>query len=163
MSVDDTGTENGGETLNRRRMLGMVGGVMAASAGVGQVAAAESGGSGPSYEVYGMFSDEDAAPEALQRAMARFEDESEAAEALDGAVYQTNGCGAEDGVDVPDGNWGGCCDAHDICYGVGGDASDRLECDNMLYGCMSAVTNQAIANTYYLAVRAGGSDAFNWE
>jgi len=36
----------------------------------------------------------------------------------------------------PDGTWKGCCDAHDVAFGIPGDASDWFTANTDLIGCV---------------------------
>ncbi|XWX00327.1 hypothetical protein V2A60_008347 [Cordyceps javanica] len=87
-----------------------------------------------------------------------------------GLSPSANGCGAKDGIKVPDLSFGECCNDHDICFGT---CSEQFgPCNKKFLGCM--VTSCArfapvpklflacngAAATYYLAVQFFGKDAF---
>jgi hypothetical protein len=91
-----------------------------------------------------------------------------------GFTPTANGCGAQDGVKVPDRIWGAnfkpSCDAHDICYSTCN--SSKETCDlNFLQGNVQACADagytglalagcEAIAGDYYLAVDLLGGDPY---
>ena len=87
-----------------------------------------------------------------------------------GLTPTANGCGAKDGIKVPDFTFGTCCDGHDICYGTC--SEDFTTCNNDFYGCMLQeclpfiispllyLGCNGVATTYYLAVRFFGDDAY---
>lgn len=88
-----------------------------------------------------------------------------------GLVPTANGCGAKDGIKVPDLTFGECCKGHDICYGTCSEGFSG--CNNDFYGCMLATCAPFLvlppvflactgaATTYYLAVAFLGDDAFD--
>ena len=64
---------------------------------------------------------------------------------------------------IPDGWWGSCCQAHDNCYAVGGDENARSSCDIGMAHCMAGKhVPDEIVGAYYGAVRAFGSNYFNY-
>ncbi|KAG2428473.1 hypothetical protein HXX76_011591 [Chlamydomonas incerta] len=76
-----------------------------------------------------------------------------------------NGCGADNGIKVPEFTFGSCCNSHDLCYGRCG--SSRNGCDDNFFVCMRSTCSwwnvpcQALASTYYLGVVAMGCDAYS--
>ncbi|OAA56414.1 Phospholipase A2 [Cordyceps fumosorosea ARSEF 2679] len=87
-----------------------------------------------------------------------------------GLTPTANGCGAKDGIKVPDLSFGECCNGHDICYGT---CSEEFSpCNSKFLSCMvQSCTKFAAApllflacngaaSTYYLAVQFFGKDAF---
>lgn len=72
-------------------------------------------------------------------------------------VWTTNGC-----TGVPDFDFKDCCDQHDICYCIGGNADDRRLCDLALKECIRARGHPFLARLYYAGVRAFGSAFFNY-
>lgn len=81
-----------------------------------------------------------------------------------------NGCGAKDGIKVPNLTFGQCCDGHDICYGT---CSEEFSpCNSKFLGCMVQtclpfagipqlfLACNGAASTYYLAVQFFGKKAF---
>ena len=59
------------------------------------------------------------------------------------------------------------CDQHDFNYWIGCTWKDRLKADNQLYTAARKLAGwnpikQAIALTYYIAVRAGGAFCFHY-
>lgn len=97
----------------------------------------------------------------------------------------TDYCGTGD-IDAPDQtflfDFGSACQAHDICYGIGGSEGNRLACDQAFLTAMQAscvskwpingpwdVLNarsrkacENYARLYYFAVRVGGGSYFNY-
>lgn len=74
-------------------------------------------------------------------------------------TWQSNGC-----TGVPNVNAAvkACCDAHDLCYCVGGTAADRLKCDQAFRDCIRAAGHPVIADVYYAGVRTFGWAFFNY-
>jgi hypothetical protein len=85
---------------------------------------------------------------------------------------QANGCGAADGIKVPDFIFRSACDQHDLDYGISG--RSRLVSDLSFLGTMAEACvdtfgwNQtaltgclAIGSIYFIGVRVGGSGAYN--
>jgi hypothetical protein len=59
--------------------------------------------------------------------------------------------------------WVDCCDAHDICYCMGGNDADRLNCDDDFYDCIVARTgDKKMAKNMYDAVRTHGHRYFSY-
>ncbi|KAM7190055.1 phospholipase A2 [Naviculisporaceae sp. PSN 640] len=87
-----------------------------------------------------------------------------------GLAPTANGCGAKDGIKVPNLTFGQCCDGHDICFGTCSEGFAK--CNNDFYGCMLAscaplfvvpaagLACTGAASTYYLAVRFLGDEPF---
>ena len=84
---------------------------------------------------------------------------------------EPNGCGAENGINVPDnwhfGSFKDACDAHDICYGTCG--NDRKDCDKQFLEDMLSVCRDKkvfsgdchmMARVYYRVVRWRGRGAY---
>lgn len=76
-------------------------------------------------------------------------------------------CWFSDGCTLPwkmkQPKWVDCCDAHDICYCIGGTEADRLNCDLDFYDCVLFRTNnKAAAKMVYDAVRAHGERYFSY-
>lgn len=68
-------------------------------------------------------------------------------------AFTTDGCSAS-----PDGDWVGCCVAHDIEYWCGGSAEDRRHADDRFALCVERLGHApALARTMKAAVRAGGA------
>ena len=74
-----------------------------------------------------------------------------------GGGWVANGCTA-----VPDFDFKACCDAHDRCYCMGGNAADRKKCDDDLRKCIRAKGHWFLSWVYYWGVRAFGSSHFCW-
>ncbi|KAM7213327.1 phospholipase A2 [Rhypophila decipiens] len=87
-----------------------------------------------------------------------------------GLVPTANGCGAKDGIKVPNLTFGQCCDGHDICYGTCSKGFNS--CNSEFLGCMAAtclpfiripklfLACEGAAATYYLAVHFLGEEPF---
>jgi|GEM_PF-5155470 len=59
-------------------------------------------------------------------------------------------------------HWKPCCDVHDGCYCEGGDATDRLNCDNDFKQCLKGMGMGKIkAGFYHKGVRLFGGKHFN--
>jgi hypothetical protein len=71
--------------------------------------------------------------------------------------WETNGC-----TGVPDFNFRSCCDAHDICYCMGGNEEARVTCDDALADCIGQHSHPWLAELYYLGVLALGRTFFNY-
>lgn len=56
----------------------------------------------------------------------------------------------------PDGEYGSCCEQHDICYTEGGDSGDRAKCDKQLRDCIAEKQGSFMAWTMWLGVRFVG-------
>jgi RHS repeat-associated protein len=95
---------------------------------------------------------------------------------VQGKMPSANGCGSEGGTKFPNKgsyfDFGDCCSAHDLCYGVCG--SDRGDCDQAFLACMSAschdpqktsVTDYVecwyLARAYYTGVDVGGQGPYD--
>ncbi|MDR1802367.1 MAG: hypothetical protein LBQ94_02060 [Treponema sp.] len=87
-------------------------------------------------------------------------------------LLQSNGCGAADGIDVPDLIFKAACDQHDIDYGILGRpklVSDQRFLRAMTKACVDTFgQNQTlltgcldIAQVYFIAVTVGGIGAYN--
>ncbi len=79
-------------------------------------------------------------------------------------IFRANGCGGEKWwANVPDFDFVKSCNEHDFCYGEGGDASDRLICDEQLHDSIKKNSHlgSLAAWTYYYGVRAAGVIFFN--
>ncbi|EGX89667.1 Phospholipase A2 [Cordyceps militaris CM01] len=87
-----------------------------------------------------------------------------------GLTPTANGCGAKDGIKVPDLSFGECCNDHDICYGT---CSEQFgPCNSKFLSCMVGscakfapipklfLACNGAAATYYLAVQFFGKNAF---
>ena len=72
--------------------------------------------------------------------------------------WKTNGCSF-----VPDFDFEECCNRHDICYCIGGDAAARLSCDQELRDWIAddGFIRGILAGIYYAGVRAFGGAFFN--
>jgi hypothetical protein len=91
-----------------------------------------------------------------------------------GFTPTSNGCGAEDGLKVPDRVWGAnfkpSCDAHDICYSTCNSSKETCDTDFLLgnvqacvdagYTGLALAGCKAIAGDYYLAVDLLGDDPY---
>ncbi|KAJ4148571.1 hypothetical protein LMH87_003035 [Akanthomyces muscarius] len=88
-----------------------------------------------------------------------------------GLSPSANGCGAKDGIKVPDLSFGECCNNHDICYGT---CSEQFgPCNKQFLGCMVQscakfapipklfLACNGAAASYYLAVQFFGKTAFS--
>lgn len=86
-----------------------------------------------------------------------------------------NGCGARDGIDVPDTVYllsiKRACNIHDYMYQVGTTAEEKIEADRTFLANMNAIIKKESvfflkgprmvrAREYYLAVKYFGHDAF---
>ncbi len=87
-----------------------------------------------------------------------------------GLAPSANGCGAKDGIKVPNLSFGQCCDDHDICFGT---CSEQFgPCNSRFLGCMTQscvkfapvpklfLACNGAAASYYLAVQFFGKGAF---
>jgi protein tyrosine phosphatase (PTP) superfamily phosphohydrolase (DUF442 family) len=85
-----------------------------------------------------------------------------AATASDLRGFSSDGCSLfPDGTIRDRTKWCDCCLTHDIAYWQGGTAGDRKKADEALRDCVLERTkDQALAETMYLGVRAGGHPAF---
>jgi hypothetical protein len=75
---------------------------------------------------------------------------------------------------VPDLGFGGACENHDFCYGIGGDEEARSVCDRGLltdalaacdcqgFGCVGRPFCEVAARAFYMAVRQHGGRFFNY-
>ncbi|KAM3542177.1 hypothetical protein ARSEF1564_004921 [Beauveria bassiana] len=87
-----------------------------------------------------------------------------------GVPPTANGCGAKDGIKVPNLSFGECCNDHDICFGT---CTEQFgPCNKKFLGCMTQscvkfapipklyLACNGAAATYYLAVEFFGKKAF---
>jgi hypothetical protein len=66
--------------------------------------------------------------------------------------FKSDGCSK-----FPDGSYYSCCYLHDVAYWAGGTEEARELADKALRACVIEIThNEALAETMYLGVRAGG-------
>lgn len=72
--------------------------------------------------------------------------------------WETNGCTL-----VPDFDFKDCCDAHEICYCIGGDSAARIACDVALRQCIKDKGHTIRAWIYYRGVRDFGWAFFNYK
>ncbi|MFG6490177.1 hypothetical protein ACG04R_26130 [Roseateles sp. BYS78W] len=79
------------------------------------------------------------------------------------ARFATDGCSLfPDRALVGSADWCDCCLAHDLAYWRGGTESQRLDADRELRACVARKTgNQALAETMFVGVRAGGGPQLN--
>src|SRR4029450_2413727 len=71
------------------------------------------------------------------------------------ADFKSDGCSM-----FPDGTYYSCCYLHDIAYWAGGTEEAREGADKTLRACVLEIThNEALAETMYKGVRAGGGPA----
>lgn len=77
--------------------------------------------------------------------------------------FSSDGCSLfPDRALVGTADWCECCLAHDLAYWRGGTAEERLQADQRLKQCVLDKTgNQALADTMFSGVRAGGSPHLN--
>ena len=69
--------------------------------------------------------------------------------------------GFPDASPLSDADWCACCFDHDIAYWQGGTRDERRQADIALRECVRAKTgNDALAQSMYRGVRAGGSPYF---
>ncbi len=74
-------------------------------------------------------------------------------EGLPPRPFTTDGCSM-----FPDGDWAGCCVAHDIEYWCGGSAEDRRDADHRFASCIERIGHdRAFARIMGAGVRAGGA------
>ena len=78
-------------------------------------------------------------------------------------LFKPNGCGSLNGINVPDFDFGTCCDTHDWDYTIGGNSDDRLRADKRLMKCIEGKGHNLLARAYFLGVRAFGGQHFNWK
>lgn len=72
----------------------------------------------------------------------------------------SNGCG-NGTIAVPNGTWRQACVDHDHRYFLGGTAKDRLHADLILRRDMMRMgASRAVADAYFLGVRAGGKSSW---
>jgi hypothetical protein len=85
-----------------------------------------------------------------------------AAAAADLREFTSDGCSLfPDGTLKDRSKWCGCCFAHDIAYWQGGTEEERKAADAALRDCVVERTgDEALAETMYLGVRAGGHPVF---
>ncbi len=78
------------------------------------------------------------------------------------AAFTSDGCSLFPDGTVQEGQkWCDCCLQHDMAYWRGGTEEERLKADEALRDCVVEKTRDtALADTMYLAVRAGGHPAF---
>jgi len=84
------------------------------------------------------------------------------AKASDLTDFTSDGCSLfPDGTIGDRTKWCQCCLLHDIAYWRGGTAEERKTADKALRDCVFACTkNEALAETMYIGVRAGGHPVF---
>ena len=76
-----------------------------------------------------------------------------------GEPCRTNGCGGK--YEIPGSKkYKKCCDAHDICYCLGGTEKDRLKCDVELGACINTMGGPG--NVYMHAVIVKGKSHFKY-
>ena len=72
--------------------------------------------------------------------------------------FTSDGCSAfPDGTPAQHTLWLSCCTTHDFAYWQGGTWQQRLDADEALEACVSAVGEPEIADVMLAAVRVGGS------
>ena len=81
--------------------------------------------------------------------------------------FTTDGCSLfPDRAPTGDADWCVCCVAHDLAYWRGGTAEQRLAADEALKACVAKAAGDALAQTMFLGVRAGGGPelqtSFRW-
>ena len=78
------------------------------------------------------------------------------------APFTSDGCSLfPDRAPSGDADWCECCVAHDLAYWRGGTAAEREAADATLRACVLLKTkDEALAETMYLGVRAGGNPYF---
>ena len=78
------------------------------------------------------------------------------------AAFSSDGCSLfPDRSQISAADWCGCCYEHDLAYWQGGVEKDRGAADAALRDCVATRTdNQALAESMFLGVRAGGSAYF---
>ncbi|MDA8100679.1 MAG: hypothetical protein M0042_13770 [Nitrospiraceae bacterium] len=76
--------------------------------------------------------------------------------------FTSDGCSLfPDGTLRDRAKWCSCCLEHDIAYWRGGTGKERKQADEALRDCVRERTgDQALAETMYVGVRAGGHPAF---
>lgn len=76
--------------------------------------------------------------------------------------FTSDGCTLfPDGTPDDRNKWCDCCQIHDLAYWQGGSADERKQADLTLRDCIWQRTgDQALAETIYIGVRAGGHPAF---
>lgn len=78
-----------------------------------------------------------------------------------GHPFLPNGCSR-----VPDGNFKGCCDLHDLAYYVGGSLADKWSADRGLAACLAERIGgrwgQVVGGLYFAGVTAFGWTPWHW-
>ena len=68
-----------------------------------------------------------------------------------------NGCSR-----VPDGNFKGCCDLHDLAYHLGGSLRDKWRADLGLSRCIGERKSRALGWLYFAGVTLFGATPWHW-
>jgi len=78
------------------------------------------------------------------------------------APFTSDGCSLfPDRAPIGNADWCSCCVEHDLAYWRGGTADERERADARLRACVTDKTgDQALGETMYLGVRAGGGPYF---
>lgn len=81
--------------------------------------------------------------------------------------FSSDGCSLFPDRGLGEGDWCGCCLAHDLAYWRGGTEAQRLQADKDLRECVAARTgDRTLAENMYSGVRAAGgpnlATSFRW-